>query len=92
MYIKGGIVGLHKSCRTHPWSNKAIARYVLEQAANVGFSSHFTSAVVLVNTKTDPHKDLANRGEENIIIPVTCFETGGPVGRACWRSHLSGCR
>ena len=30
MYIKGGIVGLHKSCRTHPWANKAIARYVLE--------------------------------------------------------------
>ena len=77
MYIKGGIVGLHKSCRTHPWSNKAIARYVLEQAANVGFSSHFTSAVVLVNTKTDPHKDQANMGEENIIIPVTCFENGG---------------
>ena len=77
MYIKGGIVGLHKSCRTHPWANKAIARYVLEQAATVGFSSHFTSAVVLVNTKTDPHKDQANMGEENIIIPVTCFENGG---------------
>ena len=77
MYIKGGIVGLHKSCRTHPWANKAIARYVLEQAAMVGFSSHFTSAVVLVNTKTDPHKDQANMGEENIIIPVTCFENGG---------------
>ena len=73
MYIKGGIVGLHKSCRTHPWANKAISRYVLEQAATVGFSSHFTSAVVLVNTKTDPHKDQANMGEENIIIPVTCF-------------------
>ena len=77
MYIKGGIVGLHKSCRTHPWANKAISRYVLEQAATVGFSSHFTSAVVLVNTKTDPHKDQANMGEENIIIPVTCFENGG---------------
>ena len=77
MYIKGGIVGLHKSCRTHPWANKAIARYVLEQAAAVGFSSHFTSAVVLVNTKTDPHKDQANTGEENIIIPVTRFEDGG---------------
>ena len=37
----------------------------------VGFSSHFTSAVVLVSTKTDPHKDQAN------IIPVTCFENGG---------------
>ena len=77
MYIEGGIVGLHKSCRTHPWANKAISRYVLEQAATVGFSSHFTSAVVLVNTKTDPHKDQANMGEENIIIPVTCFENGG---------------
>ena len=77
MYIKGGIVGLHKSCRTHPWANKAIARYVLEQAATVGFSSRFTSAVVLVNTKTDPHKDQANMGEENIIIPVTRFEDGG---------------
>ena len=77
MYIKGGIVGLHKSCRTHPRANKAIARYVLEQAAAVGFSSHFTSAVVLVNTKTDPHKDQANTGEENIIIPVTRFEDGG---------------
>ena len=77
MYIKGGIVGLHKSCRTHPWANKTISRYVLEQAATVGFSSHFTSAVVLVNTKTDPHKDQANMGEENIIIPVTCFENGG---------------
>ena len=31
----------------------------------------------LVNTKTDPHKDQANMGEENIIIPVTCFENGG---------------
>ena len=85
MYIKGGIVGLHKSCRTHPWSNKAISRFVAEQSASIGFSSHFTSAVVLVNTRTEPHRDIANAGEDNIIIPVSRFDKGG-----VWIEHHNG--
>ena len=93
-YAKGGLVGLRKSCHSHPLCIQVFTRLLCRLFPGC----RFTSLAVFVNVQTSMHKDSYNDAFPNLVVALSNFTHGeiwqedpsGPVQRSVQGSPRAG--
>ena len=93
-YAKGGLVGLRKSCHSHPLCIQVFTKLLCRLFPGC----RFTSLAVFVNVQTSMHKDIYNDAFPNLVIALSNFTHGeiwqedpsGPVRRSVQGSPRAG--
>ena len=93
-YAKRGLVGLRRSCHTHPTCILVFTKLLCRLFP--GF--RFTSLAVFVNVQTSMHKDIYNDACPNLVVALSDFKQGaiwqedptGPVQRSVQGTLRSG--
>ena len=80
-YAKGGLVGLRRSCHTHPTCIQVFTKLLCRLFP--GF--RFTSLAVFVNVQTSMHKDIYNDAFPNLVVALSDFKHG-----AIWQEDPTG--